>query len=68
MQPSDIIYWPEAIQEGGFYFERARHFGLPPPPAAAVYDEMFLGNDSALELSAAYHAAFKEAEATVTRF
>lgn len=68
MKPEDTICWQEAIQEGGFYFERARHLGLPPPPAAAVYDEIFVGNDSALELSAAYHAAFKDAETTATRF
>lgn len=68
MQPSDVIEWNQAIKDGGFYFERAKHLGLPPPPAAAVYDEMFVSNESALELSAAYHAAFKEAEATATRF
>lgn len=64
MKPEDTIDWPEAIKACGFYFERAKHLKLHKPPAAAVYDEMFVGNDSALELSAAYHAAFKDAEAT----
>ena len=68
MQPGDVIEWNQAIKAGGFYFERAKHLKLHKPPAAAVYDEMFVGNDSALELSAAYHAAFKDAEATATRF
>ena len=58
MKPDDIIDWPEAINQGGFYFERARHLGLPPPPAAAVYPDRFPCSNHV----GTYHLAFKDAE------
>ena len=58
MKPDDIIDWPEAINEGGFYFERARYLGLTPPPAAAVYPDRFPGSS---HQAGTYHLAFKDA-------
>jgi hypothetical protein len=60
---TDPVSWEDAEAEGGFYYSRARHLGLPQPPAI-LFDEVDDRNAVAMAI---YHKKFREAEAAGPR-
>lgn len=58
---SDLVPWDIAIENGGFYFERAKYLGLPLPPACFVFNDEHKTEEQ-VELVAAYHQLFDDAE------
>ena len=54
------VAWDVAERVGGFYFNRARFLGCPPPPACMVADAC--KTTEQLELFGRYHAIFQEME------
>lgn len=61
MDIDEKVEWDVAIEEGGFYFERARYLGLPMPPACFVYTDLE-DDPGAIEVIAAYHDLFIQAD------
>jgi hypothetical protein len=60
----EAVPWNIAIEVGGFYFSRAKHLGLPEPPACFVFDNG--SNDpKTLTIIGRYHEMFREAEADI---
>lgn len=55
------VDWETAQILGGFYFARARHLGLPNPPAIAVADPTDL-TPYELEIIGGYHRKYQDAE------
>jgi hypothetical protein len=56
--PDDPVEWEDAIIDGGFYFARAKHLGLP-RPKAILFDKDAEGHLAAM---GRYHAKFRAAE------
>lgn len=61
-QYDQLVPFHVAIEHGGFYFERAKHFDLDLPPACFVQDKSEDMDEREFELISVYHAAFKNAE------
>lgn len=60
----EVCDWEEAIEIGGFYFERAKYLDLPKPPKCFVYDEDFNTlSENEQKAVSVYHTKFKNAEA-----
>jgi hypothetical protein len=58
---NEPIEWDIAIDQVGFYFERARYLGLPKPPACFVFDNPNPTPEQ-MEIIGNYHKLFNEAE------
>lgn len=61
----DLVNWEDAIEAGGFYYDRARYLGLERPTALMVAPEKLVdvSDKEVREAQAAYHEFFKNAEA-----